>query len=727
MYRFVRAMQKLALLFVCLVPIAAGGSEQPTSVSTSGTVNEFCTPYSDLISGQVRGFDRGSDAFSLESPDGHMFRVELTPETLACNLRNLGEPKFDCSKNLRGFLKNGRNMSAHGTFYPEGGICRFEGQKLYFLGTGTEEVRFEEPDWWINQIRALSDFYLKAQFPDGKIDFRQYRTNLKLDGDKRADGTQEADTISRLVYGFSSAYLLTGEDRYLEAAQAGTTYLRDNFRKPSPDGTLWYHALEMIPGSDHPKKHLASTFLDDLGAIPLYEQIYALAGPVQNFRITGDPAIMTDVDETMKFFETHFRDQEKGGFFSHIDPLRLSPLSPGLGKNKARKNWNSIGDHAPAYLINYYLGRPDAAAARLLNELGGLIVRHFPGEGESPFVRERFKADWRPDESWGWQKDRAVIGHNLKIAWNLVRLYNLASDVSYLDLAERLGATLPSAGADRKRGGWFDVVERRLKPGTLFHRFVWNDRKAWWQQEQAILAYLILAGVTGDAEALRLARESAAFYNLWFLDHDDGGVYYNVTADGLPYLRGDERQKGSHSMSGYHSFELCYLATVYTNLLIRNRPLDLYFKPVPGAFRDGLLRVAPDLLPPGRVRLSDVQIEGKPWLNFDPVRLTVRLPDSQTPVRVKVRLVPTVATASLNLPEPLSPSTAGSSFNGISSPLTGIASSTTAGTALSAGTSKKEEKAVRPRSKRQSWFSRRLRSSVGSKKRPETANKAKSK
>jgi hypothetical protein len=65
---------------------------------------------------------------------------------------------------------------------------------------------------------------------------------------------------------------------------------------------------------------------------------------------------------------------------------------------------------------------------------------------------------------------------------------------------------------------------------------------------------------------------------------------------------GTERFKGSHSMSGYHSSELCYLAAVYTNLLITKQPMDFYFKPQPGGFKDNILRVAPDILPEGSVR-----------------------------------------------------------------------------------------------------------------------------
>ena len=39
-------------------------------------------------------------------------------------------------------------------------------------------------------------------------------------------------------------------------------------------------------------------------------------------------------------------------------------------------------------------------------------------------------------------------------------------------------------------------------------------------------------------------------------------------------------------MNGYHSTELCYLAAVYTNLLINKQPMDFYFKPTPGWVRE---------------------------------------------------------------------------------------------------------------------------------------------
>jgi hypothetical protein len=73
------------------------------------------------------------------------------------------------------------------------------------------------------------------------------------------------------------------------------------------------------------------------------------------------------------------------------------------------------------------------------------------------------------------------------------------------------------------------VVERVLNPGEKFHRFVWHDRKAWWQQEQGILAYYILAGVYDQPGFIRFAREGTAFYNAWFLDTQSGGGLFQCS------------------------------------------------------------------------------------------------------------------------------------------------------------------------------------------------------
>ena len=145
----------------------------------------------------------------------------------------------------------------------------------------------------------------------------------------------------------------------------------------------------------------------------------------------------------------------------------------------------------------------------------------------------------------------------------------------------------------------------------------------------------------GKEEYLRYAREGSAFYNAFFLDVEEGGIYFNVLANGLPYAQGTERGKGSHSMAGYHSFELCYLAATYTNLLIHKEPMDFHFRPKPGGFADGILRVQPDILPAGSIRIDSVWIDGHAYEDFDAQALTVKLPVGHGDIRVRVRIVPT--------------------------------------------------------------------------------------
>ncbi|GGT64233.1 AGE family epimerase/isomerase [Streptomyces purpureus] len=624
---------------------------------------EVTFTFSELTCGYVTDY-RGS-RFTLTTLDGRTAVIHLTETTCAQLLRNLGEPYLDVTGELQRYLRPGALVFAYGPVYPDAGGLRFQADKLVFTGEGEVPFRFDEPGWWTGQLTELARFQRRCQFGEGPIDFADYRTEIRPGGHKSPSSVQETDTLSRMVYGMASAYMLTGDEDFLEVAERGARYLHDHMRFFDEAAGLvyWYHGIDVGPSTE--RKLFASEFGDDYRAIPAYEQIYALVGLAQTYRITGDPVIRADIDGTVRLFEEHFRDPRLGGYYSHIDPVTLSPHHDSLGPNHSRKNWNSVGDHAPAYLINLYLATGEDRYRRMLEHTFDMIVTHMPDRtpGAGPFVNERFHADWTPDHTWGWQQNRAVVGHNLKIAWNLTRMHSVLPKREYAHLARTLARTLPAHGRDGQRGGWYDVLQREANGGR--HDFAWHDRKTWWQQEQAILAYLILAGThpttpgaTGGGQAqgqeqgrreaeqwLRHAQEASAFYNAFFLDHDEGSVHFTVLAQGIPFLFGNERLKGSHAMAMYHKAELCYLAEVYTRLLLRQESVDLWFKPHPDAdFPGRLLRVAPDLLPAGRIRLEHVLIDGAPYHAFDADALTVTLPDTAHRVTVKVRLTPTPAT-----------------------------------------------------------------------------------
>jgi hypothetical protein len=360
--------------------------------------------FSDTIAGYVTHADRDRDVFTVRTSDGRDFRVRLKSNTYAQMARNLGDPYHDCTARIPEMIVPGRYLFAYGTFYPQDGAHVFEAEFLVFVGEKPGEYVFERPDWWVRQIRSLGDFYLQAQFGKSPVDYANYRVTIKLSGEKPADRyRQETDTVSRLVYGFASAYLLTGDDRYLEGAEKGTEYLREHMRVYDPDHDVvyWYHGVDVVGRGE--KKVYASEFGDDIDAIPAYEQIYALAGPVQTYRVTGDPRILDDARLTVDLFDRFFLDKERGGYFSHVDPVFLDPRRESLGPNRARKNWNSVGDHAPAYLFNLWLATGDERYARMLEYTFDTIEQHFPDYEASPFVQEKFHEDWSHDRTHLWQ------------------------------------------------------------------------------------------------------------------------------------------------------------------------------------------------------------------------------------------------------------------------------------------------------------------------------------
>eukprot|EP00898_Chlorokybus_atmophyticus_P007160 jgi/Chlat1/7445/Chrsp6S07456 len=603
------------------------------------------------ITGYVTAVDVANAAFKMVARSGDEFIINLSEQTWCKCLMNIDEvdrdrmpdpPGFDWSPSARvqKYINVGALLIAAGIEIEDAGKTRIDARTINIMEDGHGGLIFEDAHWWVNQLNVLADVWVNAVGGDFRIN---YRTNIEITGHKTADTAQEMATLSRLIYGLSSAYLLTGSDRFLENARNAIKFQREAFRKLTNDGRCCFWAYGLKDG----KMIMASQNGDDFNQIPLYEQIYALAGLTQYYRITYDPDALADIVRTVEMFDKYYLDTKSGhrGYYSHVDVATLKYDDPHLGDNKSQKNWNSIGDHIPAYLINLicaldpvpegsspYLQKFLDRCLWIMRETSELILTKFPDPDPSvPFVNERFYEDWTPWTTWRWQQDSAVCGHNLKIAWNLTRAanYYARSDKTYSDALMKLccflGDELARVGVDQIRSGLFDVIERHPKNG-MFIEFRWWDTKDFWQQEQAILAYYIMYGKTNNPEYLKLAREQTAFYNTFFLNHDDQGVYFRTNGDGLPFLVGSYRRKGGHSISGYHAFELCFLADIYTKCYVSKANLCMYFKPTEDPRAGQLaINVMPDFVEPGTLKIVRVNVNGEDRQVKDPFRMSVDL------------------------------------------------------------------------------------------------------
>lgn len=622
--------------------------------------------------GKVTEINVTNATFKLQCRSGDLIQVKVRETTwfnVLTNLDNLDRDRIadpsDASNsgspswNVAKYLKKGTVLTVMGIYQENGDNQCVEASTVHLPHWQPDSFLFEETHWWLDQIALMADKWLDDLFDSTRSykidDFSKfYRTNLNITGGPTNDTVQECATLSRLIYGLSSAYLLTGSERYLLAAKAGVAYQRESYRSLSHDGEYCFWAFGRRPGVDGSKLVVTSENMDDRGTIPLYEQIYAIAGLVHYYRITLDWEVLEDIRRTVNAFLAFYHDDLKaktskgfpglGGYFSHLDYATMRPDTEALGDNKSRKNWNSIGDHIPAYLVdlllaldpvpkgpgNRKLAEFRAICRQILDETSKIIVEHFP-DPNSDYVNERFFADFKPDHSWGWQQNRAIVGHNLKIAWNLSRIAfyyqamaeNKTGDekqelVEHADkclaFAKVIGRKIAEVGLDKIRGGIFDAVERN-PDNSMPVEFSWGSTKDFWQQEQGILAYLILHGADPeDPSWLDLARESEMFWNCFFLDRDRQGIYFRTTENGDPVVRGGYANKGGHSVSGYHAFELNYLAHLYTRaFVIKDHHADnnfcLYFK-IGANCEQETINVLPDFFPPGLLRINRIRING---------------------------------------------------------------------------------------------------------------------
>ena len=105
-------------------------------------------------------------------------------------------------------------------------------------------------------------------------------------------------------------------------------------------------------------------------------------------RPTGSPAIRRSGRTSTRrsiLFEQYFHDPDARRLLLARRPDHVRSASASRwASNRARKNWNSVGDHAPAYLINLWLATGEQKYADMLVDTADTIEQRFPDYDEQP-------------------------------------------------------------------------------------------------------------------------------------------------------------------------------------------------------------------------------------------------------------------------------------------------------------------------------------------------------
>lgn len=456
------------------------------------------------------------------------------------------------------------------------------------VGVRAAEPPLLQPEFWRAEgVEHLAPLWLKHA-PDEA--FGGFRTRLSRNWQPEESAEKMPAMLSRQIYGLSAAYLLSGDDRYLEAARDGADFLLTHGWDERHGG--WF---DQLTRDGEPMKMTKTISL----------QLYTNVGLTMYGFTTGDDVALEHVNRSLQIQRTRARDPIHGGYAQQLD-RDLSVLD--WGKNK-HAHYGYVG----SLLLNLYLTTGDDQVLDYSRELTDLSLDKMRGPGGWLYgFQSKFDRQWQRTPKVIEGVEVASIGAQLTAALALLRLHEQTGAHRYLEAGLELGQRTTQTGFDEERGAWLEFIA--AKPP---HERIGETKVHWWHQVYGGFLQLHLYHLTGDKQFLDNFEKTERFFTENFHDREHGGVFPAVDLDGNAV---GQPRKASPWRTSYHEMEHALLNYLYLSLFVHRQPAVLHFC-FDGA---GDFRVNP-VDAPG-VQIESVMRNGQPWHNFDRRRGTVQLP-----------------------------------------------------------------------------------------------------
>ncbi len=411
--------------------------------------------------------------------------------------------------------------------------------------------------------------------------------------------TQYPGMVGRHVFSNVAAYLMSGTEAHLRRAEAALDFIIEHGWDDKYGG--WYNAVTRSGAVVNADKDL-------------FMQIYATMGVALYTIATKDSTAQAYLERSRTFMQEHAWDPEHGGY---VDVL-----------NRDGSVQSAVKDFSPqlaplsGYLLYLYPATRDSSYLREAKQIMDLTLTHM--RNEQGWVRERFARDWTflPDDA---KNSHLNVGHNLEVAWLLLRLHALTGNERYRREGLALTDQLLERAFYEKTGAWL----HKLRRTDLSQH---PDTAVWWVQAYGNMLQLYAYRMTGAERYRDAFRGGARFWTRHFVDPRHGGTVLRVHLDG----RVADGAKAVRTKTSYHAMEHALLTYLYLSLWINESPARLHYRiegPFEGPFAPLPVEAArptiQKLLLDGRQRPSPKT--GTVPLNLrrhTPVPLTVTVTDS---------------------------------------------------------------------------------------------------
>lgn len=402
--------------------------------------------------------------------------------------------------------------------------------------------------------------------------------------------------ISRQVYGFTAAYLLSGNEKYLETANEGVDYLLKYAWDNQYGG--WYDFL------DQSGRPLVTT-----KSVP--GQLYTNVGLALYYFVTKDENVLKHIRESVRIQKTYAFDKVNGGYFQ--------TLARDLSVSDSSKSKHSHFGYTSSLLINLAMITRDKEILDFAEELEKISLEKMVDTINGWFFGYPvpYDAKWHLNQAVMNNKEVVSAGAQLTATLSLLRLFEMTGNDIYKTKGIDLGNQLLHSAWDSTRGGWFDVIER-VPPYEVQD----TSSISWWIQSYGLFLQLHLYNLTGERHYLASYQKMAAFWDNYFVDKEFKGVYQNVSPSGIPVIN----TKAAYWKASYHEMENALLNYLYLNLYVNNKTATLFFH-----IKNSMVKTKhfASIIEDPSVKIITVKINRNPWKSFNAYERSVDLPEGK--------------------------------------------------------------------------------------------------
>ncbi|MDV7105117.1 AGE family epimerase/isomerase [Vibrio sp. TH_r3] len=350
-------------------------------------------------------------------------------------------------------------------------------------------------DFWLNYAdRDNGGFYCYSDF-EGMID---------------QDFDKSVLLHSRILWGFSNAYRILGQDKYLNAAKHCFQFMMDKAIDKEFGGVFWM--LDKNGNVSDSQKHI-------------YNQGFAIYAFSEYFLASGDELALEESKKIFSLIEEHSYDELNGGYieafdreWKEIDNHLVCDTAEGV---LAEKSMNTHLHIMEAYTTLHKAWK-NSYVEEKIQHLLQLIC--------NKVVDERLHYGLFFTRDWQCVSTDISYGHDIEGTWLMDEAAAELSDREFANNVFRL--TTEMAQTTLKEGVDVDgAVFNELREGHLL-----DTDRIWWVQAEAMVGFFNAYQKEPKPEFIQATLHCWNIIQSQLLDRENGEWFWKTKRNGQPYF-----------------------------------------------------------------------------------------------------------------------------------------------------------------------------------------------